>query len=92
MRIIQPAMAVIIALDGALHFPSAFNLLVDRGGDFDLADVHLLNISIAGHGLRQVRLAGDALALGIHRDGGMLVPHGNSVLKYGGCPHACGKS
>jgi Kef-type K+ transport system membrane component KefB/Trk K+ transport system NAD-binding subunit len=83
VRVVQPAMAVIMALEGALHFPTAFNLLVDRGEDLDLADVRLLNRSIAGRALRDVRLPGDALVLGVHRDGGMLVPHGDTVLKYG---------
>jgi Kef-type K+ transport system membrane component KefB/Trk K+ transport system NAD-binding subunit len=83
VRVVQPAMAVIMALEGALHFPTAFNLLVDHGEDFDLADVRLLNRSIAGRALRHVRLPGDALVLGIHRDGGMLVPHGDTVLEYG---------
>jgi Kef-type K+ transport system membrane component KefB/Trk K+ transport system NAD-binding subunit len=81
--VVQPAMAVIMALEGALHFPTAFNLLVDRGEDLDLADVVLLNRSIAGRALRHVQLPGDALVLGIHRDGGMLVPHGDTVLEYG---------
>lgn len=83
VRVVQPAMAVIMAMEGALHFPSAFNLLVERGEDLDLADVRLLNRSIAGNPLRDVRLPGDALVLGIHRDGGMLVPHGDTVLEYG---------
>lgn len=81
--VVQPAMAVIMALEGALHFPAAFSLLVERGEEFDLADVRLLNRSLAGHGLRQVRLPGDALVLGIQRDGGMLVPRGDTVLEYG---------
>ena len=83
VRVVQPAMAVIMALEGALHFPAAFNLLVERGEEFDLADVRLLNRSLAGRALRQVQLPGDALVLGIQREGGMLVPHGGTVLKYG---------
>jgi Kef-type K+ transport system membrane component KefB/Trk K+ transport system NAD-binding subunit len=83
VRVVQPAMAMIMALEGALHFPSAFNLFEERGEHLDLTDVRLLNRSIAGRALRHIRLPGDALILGIHRDGGVLVPHGDTVLRHG---------
>lgn len=36
-----------------------------------------------GQPLRQVRLPGDALAIGIRRQGDIVVPHGETVLRRG---------
>lgn len=83
VRVIQPAMATAMAMEGALHFPAAFRLLAERSPDVGLADALLTNPALAGRPLRQVRLPGDVLVVGIHRRGEVLVPHGDTVLERG---------
>jgi Kef-type K+ transport system membrane component KefB/Trk K+ transport system NAD-binding subunit len=83
VRVVQPAMAVALALEGALHFPAAFEMLLDKADDVDLMDVPLGNPGLVGRPLRQVRLPGNALVIGIQREGEVVVPHGDTVLKRG---------
>jgi Kef-type K+ transport system membrane component KefB/Trk K+ transport system NAD-binding subunit len=83
VRVIQPTMATALALEGALHFPAAFNMLMDKTDDVELADVPLRNQALAGRSLRQVRLPGNVLVMGIRRQGEVLVPHGDTVLRRG---------
>jgi Trk K+ transport system NAD-binding subunit len=80
VSVVQPAMAVALALEGALHFPAAFNVLMDKGDNVEVLDVPLENPVCFGRPLRQLRLPGDALVLGIQRQGEVLVPHGDTVL------------
>ncbi len=81
VKVVQPAMATAVAIEGALRFPSAFAMLVDKSDDVDLADVPLGNSALEGQPLRRVRLPGNALVLGIQRQGEVVVPHGDTVLK-----------
>jgi Trk K+ transport system NAD-binding subunit len=49
----------------------------------DVVDVSLRNAALAGLSLQQVRLPGDALVLGLRRQGDIVVPHGETVLQLG---------
>jgi Trk K+ transport system NAD-binding subunit len=80
VSVVQPAMAVALALEGALHFPAAFNVLMDKGDNVEFLDVPLENPTCFGRPLRHLRLPGDALVLGIQRKGEVVVPHGDTVL------------
>lgn len=81
VRVVQPAMAVALALEGALHFPAAFNVLMEKGDNVEVLDVPLQNPVCFGQTLRHLRLPGDALVLGIQRQGEVVVPHGDTVLR-----------
>lgn len=85
VQVVQPALATALALEGALHFPAAFNMLLDKSDDVDVIDVPLHNPMLAGQALRRVRLPGNALVLGIRRGsrGEVVVPHGDTVLELG---------
>ncbi len=83
VSVVQPAMAVALALEGALHFPAAFSVLMDKGDNVDVLDVPLENLRLDGRPLRRLRLPGDALVLGIQRQGEVLVPHGDTVVWKG---------
>jgi Trk K+ transport system NAD-binding subunit len=80
VSVVQPAMAVALALKGALHFPAAFN---DKGDNVDLLDVPLENAALFGKPLRRFPLPGNALILRIRRQGEVLVPHGDTVVHRG---------
>ena len=81
VKVVQPAMAVALALEGALHFPAAFGMMMNQGDNVSMVDVPLRNRDLAGRSLRRIKLAGDALIVGVHRDGEVLVPHGETVLR-----------
>lgn len=81
VQIVQPAMATALALEGALHFPAAFGMMMKQEDNVSILDVTLTNRAIAGRALRRVQIAGGALVIGVHRRGEMVVPHGDTVLQ-----------
>jgi Kef-type K+ transport system membrane component KefB/Trk K+ transport system NAD-binding subunit len=83
VRVVQPAMAVALALEGALHFPVAFDVLMDQGDDVELRDVPLINSSLFGKTLRQIQLPGNALIIGIRRASEVIVPDNDTVMSDG---------
>jgi Trk K+ transport system NAD-binding subunit len=83
VRVVQPAMATALALEGAFHFPAAFDMLLNKSDDIDVMDVSLRNPALAGRPLRHIRLPGNALVLGMRRQGDIVVPHGDTVLQRG---------
>jgi Trk K+ transport system NAD-binding subunit len=83
IRVVQPIMATALALEAALRFPEAFNMLLDQTDEVDMLDVPLRNQALMGRPLRYIRLPGDALVLGMRRQGDIVVPHGDTVLQPG---------
>ena len=83
VRVIRPQLATILALEGALHFPAAFDMLTNHADGVEVREVELNNPRTGGRLVRQIRLPGDALILGLRRDGEVLVPHGNTQLRQG---------
>ncbi len=81
VKVVQPAMAVALALEGAFHFPSAFGMMMDQGDNVSVVDVPLQNPDFAGRSLRRLKIAGNALVVGVQRDGEVLVPNGGTVLQ-----------
>jgi Trk K+ transport system NAD-binding subunit len=83
VQVVQPALATALALEAALRFPATFKMLIDKGDKMEVVDVPLRNPALAGRSLQQVRLPGDALVLGLRRQGDSVVPHGETVLQLG---------
>jgi Kef-type K+ transport system membrane component KefB/Trk K+ transport system NAD-binding subunit len=83
VQVIQPALAVAQALEGALHFPAAFAMLMGQNDDVGMIDVPLRNSALAGRPLRHIRFPGDALAVGVQRNGEVVIPHGDTSLQQG---------
>jgi Trk K+ transport system NAD-binding subunit len=81
VKVVQPAMAVALALEGALHFPAAFGMMMDQNDNVSMVDVPLRNQELTGRPLRRIKLAGGARVVGVQRDGEVLVPHGETVLR-----------
>ncbi|MGI8891474.1 MAG: monovalent cation:proton antiporter family protein [Chthoniobacterales bacterium] len=82
VKVVQPAMAVALALEGALHFPAAFGMMMNQDDNVTMLDVTLRNENLTGQPLRRIKLEGDALVVGIQRKGAVLVPHGSTVLRH----------
>ena len=83
VNVVQPTIAAALAIEGALQFPAAFAMLTDKKDNVDLADVLLNNRHYHELSLRKTRLPGDALVIGVQRQGEMVVPHGDTILKSG---------
>ncbi len=81
VNVVQPGMAVALALEGALHFPSAFGMMMNQGGGVSMIDVRLTNSELAGRPLRRIKIAGSARVVGVQRDGEVMVPHGETVIQ-----------
>ncbi len=83
VRIVQPALATVIALEGALRFPTTFDLLIREDEEITVGEALVRNPAFIGVPLRRVHLPGNALILSIRRDNVVLVPHGDTVLRRG---------
>ena len=55
-------------------------MLVDKEDGVEMRDIRLENASLVGKPLRQIRLPGNALVIGVQRDGEIIVPHGDTKL------------
>ena len=76
VQVVQPVLATVLALEGALRFLSAFALLQEQD------DVTVGSAAVAGRPLRRVHMPGNVLALGVRRDCELIVPHGDTVLLH----------
>jgi Kef-type K+ transport system membrane component KefB/Trk K+ transport system NAD-binding subunit len=83
VRVIQPQLATALALEGALYFPAVFDILANPADGIEMREVRLRNPDLYGELLRNVRLPGDALVMGLRRRGEVLVPHGDTKLRQG---------
>jgi Kef-type K+ transport system membrane component KefB/Trk K+ transport system NAD-binding subunit len=92
VQVVQPAMAMALALEGALNFPSALSALTERSNQFDLAEVPVRNSDLFSMPLRHMHLPGQALVLGVKRQGEaeVIVPHGDTIVRAGDVLMLCG--
>lgn len=91
VRVVQPQMATALALEGALYFPAVFDILADPADGMEITEVPLRNSALAGKLLRNVRLPGDALVMGLRRKKEILVPRGDTKLRLGDLVMLAGK-
>jgi Kef-type K+ transport system membrane component KefB/Trk K+ transport system NAD-binding subunit len=83
IRVVQPQLATALALEGALHFPAAFDMLTDHTDGVEVREGVFNNPRLDGLPLRRIQLPGEALVLGLRRHGDLLVPDGHTVLRQG---------
>jgi Kef-type K+ transport system membrane component KefB/Trk K+ transport system NAD-binding subunit len=84
VKVVQPALATAMALEGALRFPTIFDLLLsETRQDIDVSEVVFGSTRLAGTTLGRLRLPGDTLILSIQRDESVIVPNGDTVLQLG---------
>jgi Trk K+ transport system NAD-binding subunit len=74
-------MATALALEGALYFPAVFDILANPTDGIDVREVRLGNPQLYGELLRNVRLPGNALVMGLRRGGEVLVPRGDTKIR-----------
>ena len=83
VKIVQPAMATAMALEGAIRYPTAFDVLIHQTEDEEVYEATLRNNQLDGVPLRRVRLPGNTLILRLQRDETITVPHGDFVIRLG---------
>jgi Trk K+ transport system NAD-binding subunit len=82
-RVVQPQLATALALEGALHFPAAFDMLADHTDGVEMREGTLNHLPLDGRRLSRIELPGDVLVVGLRRGDDLLVPHGETVLRQG---------
>ncbi len=83
VQVVQSSMSIVLALETALEFPTAFSLLMNKDDGVEARDIRLVNDCLDGQPLRKIRMPGNALVIGIQRNGEILVPHGDTKLNLG---------
>lgn len=81
-RWVQPSMAMVLSLEGALEFPAAFDMLARMRG-VRVREAELRNRSLIGQTLQDAHLPGGALVMGVRREDEVLVPRGDTRLQAG---------
>ncbi len=82
VRVVQPSIALLFTLEGALEHPAAFDLLNQLHG-IRVAEGRLCNAGLRNNTLRELQLPGDVLVMGIRRGQELLMPHGDTNLRSG---------
>lgn len=82
-EVIYPASAVVSLLREFVRTPQTTSMLLDSGTANKIVQITVTEPDIDGLRLRDLRLPGDVLVLGISREGYNIVPHGHTVIKLG---------
>lgn len=85
VKVVQPALATAMALEGALRYPIVFDVLVHEADEVEVGEVFFGNSALAGIKVKDLDLPGNALILSLQRDGTVMVPHADTILRTGDC-------
>lgn len=80
IKVVQPELATAMALEGAILYPSAFDVLVHQTEDIEVAEIMVTNSRFTGKRLGEIEFPGDVLVLSLQRDSTVMIPHENTVL------------
>ena len=83
IKVIYPGMATLMALEGSVLFPQSYDVISHQAEDMEIRQVRLQNQRYHHKALKEVRLPGDVLVVGIRRKEERLIPHGETNLKLG---------
>jgi Trk K+ transport system NAD-binding subunit len=81
IKVVQPELATAMALEGAIRYPTAFDVLLHQSENIEVTEVKVRNEKLIGARLAEVRLPGDALILSLKRDTTVSVPDGETILQ-----------
>lgn len=85
VRVIHPAMATAMALEGALRFPLTFDIIAQASDDVIVGETSLANPAFENRAVRGLELPGNALILSLRREGTLIVPDSQTRLRRGDC-------
>lgn len=83
VRVAEATLAMLMALEGALRFPSTFDLLAHPSTDAVVRELVFRNKWLENMPLRHIRLPGNALILSIRRNDSILIPKGETMMEIG---------
>ncbi|HPJ97054.1 MAG TPA: monovalent cation:proton antiporter family protein [Syntrophales bacterium] len=83
VKAVQPSLATALALEGALRYPAAFDMISELSDGTELGEAAVRDSRYQDKPLGEVRLPGNALIMGIRRGGDVIVPHGSTTLAVG---------
>jgi len=81
IKVVQPELATAMALEGAVRYPTAFDVLLHQTENIEVTEVKVNNQKFTGSRLAEIRLPGDALILSLKREDTVLVPDGETILQ-----------
>jgi len=81
VKVVQPELATAMALEGAIRYPTAFDVLVHQIEDIEVTEIEVTNPRFAGGRLGELQMPGDTLILSLQRGGTVMIPHGNTVIR-----------
>ncbi|MEA3441217.1 MAG: cation:proton antiporter [Chloroflexota bacterium] len=81
IKVVQPELATAMALEGAIRYPTAFDILAHQTEDIEVAEITVANPRYTDRRLGEIRLPGDAIILSLQRDNTVVVPRGDIVLR-----------
>jgi Kef-type K+ transport system membrane component KefB len=81
IKVVQPELAIAMALEGAFRYPTAFDVLVHQTDNIEVTEVIVMNPQFTRKSLGEIRLPGDALILSLERDSTVMIPQGDTVLR-----------
>jgi Kef-type K+ transport system membrane component KefB/Trk K+ transport system NAD-binding subunit len=80
---LNPALDRIAMLALVGRNPALYELLTRTDDEKNVVEVFMRNPIFTNRPLKDIRLPGDLLVLAVHRQGELLVPHGNTILELG---------
>ena len=83
VKVIYPGLATLMALEGSVLFPESYDIISHRTEDMEMRQARLRNRLYFNKPLRNIRLPGDVLVVGIRRGSERIVPHGETILRPG---------
>lgn len=81
--VVDPASAMVNLMDHFVRSPNATSILLGMETDQDAIDIEIMDPTIQGLALRDLRLPSDILILSISRNGQMMITHGYTRLRVG---------
>jgi Trk K+ transport system NAD-binding subunit len=81
IKVIHPELATAMALEGAIRYPSAFDVLIHQAKDIEVAEIKVTNHRYSGSSLAQITLPGDVIVLSLQRNSTVMIPHGDTVIE-----------
>ena len=81
--VVDPSSAMVNLMDHFVRSPNATSILLGMESDQDAVDIEIMDPTIQGLALRDLRLPSDILILSISRNDQMMITHGYTRLRVG---------
>ena len=84
VRIIEPALAMLVALEATLRFPAAFEAMADHTDNVDMGQALISAKAFHGRTVHDIDLPGNAIIFTVTQaDGTVIVPQPDTLLRVG---------